>query len=191
MFQTSRSRFATPFAVALLAQASLAATILVGTQTPSFAQTVPPTGIWYDQKGTTIIKFQPCQTAFCGTIVWLKEPTQADGSPQVDSLNPDVAKKKRPIIGIEIFSDLVEDDDHWKGKVYNPDDGKVYDVTIKVRTDKEPNDKADVRGCVLRILCGTETFSRAADVPGGDPTLADAAATTPKKRGAKKDTAKK
>ena len=192
MSQTFRSRFANRRLAGIFAQAGLAAAMLIGTHAMATAQTVAPDGIWYDEKGSTIIKFAPCSTAYCGTIVWLKEPTQADGSPQIDSSNPDVTKQKRPIVGLEIFSGLTAEDDHWKGRVYNPDNGKVYDVTIKVRTDKEPNDKADVRGCVLRVLCGTETFSRAADVPGGDPTLAEAPTTAPaKKRGAKKDTAKK
>ena len=67
------------------------------------------------------------------------------------------------------------DDDHWTGKAYNPEDGKFYDITFKVKTDKEDNDQADLRGCILGFLCQTETFNRAKDVPGGDPVLSGGA----------------
>ncbi len=95
------------------------------------------------------------------------------------------------MIGLEIFSSMTPADDHWKGKAYNADDGKTYDVTFTVKTDKEPNDKADVRGCILGFLCGTETFTRTDEVPGGDPTAGSATASKSKPRAVKKDTAKK
>jgi uncharacterized protein (DUF2147 family) len=195
MFQTVRSCFAALPAFAFSIQAGVGVAALVGTPGLSHAEDakpIPPDGIWYDGKSSAIIKFQPCKTGYCGTVVWLKEPTTADGSPMVDTANPDPAKRKRPIIGLEIFSGMVPEEDHWKGKAYNADDGKTYDITFTVKTDKEPNDKADVRGCVLRILCGTETFSRAPEVPGGDPTAsADAAGAAGKAKHIKKDTAHK
>ncbi len=136
-----------------------------------------PTGIWYTDERESIIKVHPCvdgTDAFCGMIVWLKEPTESDGSPKVDKLNPDPSKRSKPMIGSEILLGMKEDGDHWKGHAYNPEDGKLYDITFKVKTDKEANDTADLRGCVLRFLCKTSTFTRAGDVPGGDPTLAAA-----------------
>jgi uncharacterized protein (DUF2147 family) len=164
----------------------------------AYADPIAPDGIWYDKDQSTIIKMHPCAdpaaTSFCGTIVWLKDAKEADGTPAVDKNNKDPAKKTQPMIGLDIFTKMVADDDHWKGKVYNPDDGKVYDVTFTVKTDKEPNDQADVRGCLLGFLCRTETFTRAAEVPGGDPTADATTATNPtavKKKKLKKDSAKK
>ncbi len=168
-----------------------AALILVGFSGAAHAGGVAPDGLWYDKDKSAIIKMHPCaelSSAFCGTIVWLKDATEPDGSPKLDNLNKDPAKKNKPMIGLEIFTRMVADDDHWKGKVYNAEDGKIYDVTFTVKTDKEPNDIADIRGCLLGFLCRTEQFSRAPEVPGGDPTaLADAG----KKKKAKKETAHK
>ena len=154
---------------------------------------VPPDGIWYTKNDESIIRVKPCKTtedAFCGTLVWLKEPTEADGSPKVDKLNKDPAKKNKPMVGLELLLDMKADDDHWTGKAYNPEDGKFYDITFKVKTDKEENDQADLRGCILGFLCQTETFNRAKEVPGGEPVLSDA--TPPKKhKSVKKDPAHK
>ena len=135
------------------------------------AQAAPvPDGIWYTKGEESIIKVHPCGAdadALCGTLVWLKEPTEADGSPKVDKLNRDPAKKNKPMVGLDILLNMKVADDHWKGKAYNPEDGKLYDITFSPKED----DTADLRGCVLGFLCQTEQFTRAKEVPGGDPTI--------------------
>ena len=156
------------------------------------AAATSPDGIWYDKDQSAIIKFHPCTdgaTSYCGTVVWLKEPNEADGTPKLDMLNKDPAKKGKPMIGLDVFTKMTEDDDHWKGKAYNAEDGKTYDVTVAVKTDATPNDVADVRGCLLGFLCRTEQFKRAAQIPGGDPTASADAASAKKKQRAKKETA--
>ncbi len=129
----------------------------------------PPDGIWYTKGEESIIKVHPCGAdadALCGTLVWLKEPKQADGSLKVDKLNKDPAKKNKPMVGLDILLNMKAAADHWKGKAYNPEDGKLYDITFSPKED----DTADLRGCVLGFLCQTEQFTRAKEVPGGDPT---------------------
>lgn len=157
----------------------------------AMAAPTAPEGIWYTKDDESIIKVKPCADAadaFCGTLIWLKEPKESDGTPKVDKLNKDPAKKNKPMVGLEILVNMTADSDHWKGKAYNPEDGKFYDITFKVKTDKEDNDQADLRGCILGFLCQTETFTRAKEVPGGEPVLADAAPG--KKHKGKKDPAK-
>ena len=71
-----------------VAAAALAASF--GLTGVAHAAAVPPDGIWYDKDQSAIIKFHPCTdgaTIYCGTIVWLKDPTDADGSPKVVTLN--------------------------------------------------------------------------------------------------------
>ncbi len=160
----------------LAAFAALASTTgLVALTAPAAAAATTPEGIWYTDEHDSIIKVHPCADGndkFCGSIVWLKDPTESDGSPKVDKLNPDASKRGNPMVGSEILVGMIEDGDHWKGHAYNPEDGKLYDITFKVKTGKELNDTADLRGCVLRFLCKTSTFTRAGEVPGGEPTLA-------------------
>ena len=159
----------------------------IGLIDPAAAAAVTPAGIWYTDERESIIKVHPCADNagdFCGSIVWLKEPTESDGSPKVDKLNPDPSKRSNPMVGSVILVNMSEDGDHWKGHAYNPEDGKLYDITFKVKTDKEANDTADLRGCVLRFLCKTSTFTRASDVPGGEPALAGAGAKKKNKKSA-------
>ena len=161
-----------------IAAAALAAALVSGSSGYARADDpTSPTGIWYTDGAESIIKVHSCAddpATFCGTLVWLKVPTEADGSAKVDKLNKDPAKRNKPMIGLDILLGMKSDDDHWAGKAYNPEDGKFYDITFKVKSDKEENDQADLRGCLLKFLCKTETFNRAKEVPGGDPT-ADAA----------------
>jgi uncharacterized protein (DUF2147 family) len=184
---------------------SLGVVLSSGAPAFSETSPVTPEGIWLTKDGDSIVRIHPCsetqadaspapstpaasntaasnkaQTApagapYCGTVVWLKEPVDAHGKPKVDDLNSDPAKKNKPVIGLDILLGLTAQTDHWTGQAYNPDDGKYYDITFKVKTNTAPNDQADLRGCVLKILCQTETFTRAAEVPGGDPTLMVAA----------------
>ena len=193
MSQAIRPRFATGVQ-GTIAAASLAAAMLAGGAAHALAEPIDPQGIWYTDGEESIIKVHSCTDkadAYCGTMVWLKEPTEADGSQKIDKLNKDPSKKNKPLIGIDILINMKSDDDHWTGKAYNPEDGKFYDVTFKVKTDKQENDQADLRGCLFKFLCKTETFTRAKEIPGGDPTAtADASAAMAKKRKSHKDVKK-
>jgi len=169
------SAYSFPRSAALLASSVLGLTMVVP---PVFAAATPadPAGYWITKDDESIMRISPCTakpTAFCGTIVWLKEPLK-DGKPQTDENNPDKTKQTRPLIGIEVLSDLEADEDHWKGKAYNADDGKIYDITFKAK-----GEKGEITGCVLRYLCKSETFKKTQTVPGGDPTLPPTAAAAP------------
>jgi len=134
------------------------------------SQPIDPTGLWSTKDDESIIRIAPCSTppAYCGTIVWLKEPLEK-GVPKADDLNPDLAKRGRPIMGMETLIDFVAEKDHWKGKAYNADDGKTWAVTFKVQPDKVNGDKAEITGCLVWPLCRSETFTKVQAIPGGDP----------------------
>jgi uncharacterized protein (DUF2147 family) len=126
-----------------------------------------PTGIWLTQAGDAKIRISHCSSGLCGTIVWLKAPLNpATGRPQVDDKNVNPALTKRPIIGINIFRTMKSvAHNKWSGTIYNADDGKSYSSDVIVAGPK----KLEVRGCVLGILCGGETWTKV-----GEVTLADA-----------------
>jgi uncharacterized protein (DUF2147 family) len=177
------------------AWAALAASAALTMMTSiSFAASTPPidpSGYWSTKDDESIIRIGLCGTPattaatptpstppiYCGTLVWLKDPLEK-GVPKVDDLNPDPAKRGRPIIGMDLFTEFVADGDHWKGKAYNSDDGKTWDVTFKVLPDKVKGDKIEITGCLVWPLCQSEHFTKVQTVPGGDPTLA-AANTSP------------
>ena len=77
--------------------------------------------------------------------------------------NPVLAR--RPIIGINIFHGMKPmADNKWSGRIYNADNGKTYasDVTFSAPR------KLEVRGCVMAVLCGGETWTKLVGVAQAD-----------------------
>ena len=127
------------------------------------AETVgDPSGLWLTEAGDAKIRVSHCGRGLCGVIVWLKTPIDPKtGRPQVDDKNVNPALASRPIIGINIFSAMTPDaTNKWSGRIYNADDGKTYASEVAVSGAR----KLEVRGCVMAILCGGETWTRVGEV---------------------------
>lgn len=125
---------------------------------PVHAQgTGEPTGVWLTQAGDARVKVSKCGGGICGTIVGLKDPIDpATGKPQVDDKNPNPALKKRPVIGLQLFSGMQPSGaNKWSGQIYNADDGSSYASSVSVAGP----DSLRVEGCV-GALCGGETWTR-------------------------------
>jgi uncharacterized protein (DUF2147 family) len=136
----------------------LAATVVLAA-TPMSAETnADPTGVWLTEAGDAKIHVSRCGSGLCGIIVWLKAPIDpATGRPQVDDKNSDPALAHRPIIGLNIFKGMkAVTERKWSGRIYNADNGKTYasDVTLTGAR------KLEVRGCVMAVLCGGETWTK-------------------------------
>ncbi|MDP1737821.1 MAG: DUF2147 domain-containing protein [Caulobacter sp.] len=117
-------------------------------------------GRWATQGFGSIVEFRPCTRrpdAMCGSILWLWEPNDAAGRRRTDSRNPDRALRSRPLVGVEIVRGLRETAPGvWsEGSIYNPDDGRTYTGTVRVR-----GGKLELRGCALNLLCQTQTWRR-------------------------------
>jgi uncharacterized protein (DUF2147 family) len=122
------------------------------------AQGAPePTGVWLTQAGDARVKISKCGGGICGTIVGLKDPIDpATGKPQVDDKNPNPALKKRPMIGLPLFSSMQPvASNKWSGQIYNADDGGTYASSVSAAGP----DTLRVEGCV-GALCGGETWTR-------------------------------
>lgn len=116
-----------------------------------------PNGVWLTQAGDARVKISKCGGGICGVIVGLKDPVDpATGKPQVDDKNPNPALKKRPMIGLPLFSAMQPAAaNKWSGQIYNADDGGTYASSISVAGP----DTLRVEGCV-GALCGGETWTR-------------------------------
>lgn len=114
-----------------------------------------PFGVWTMADGKVTVQVTGCGNELCGMIVGLKEPiSQIDGKPKVDRENPDPAFRRRPLIGLSILIGMKPvGNGKWQGAIYNPDDGKTYNATMAL-----DGDVIRVQGCVLGILCKTNTF---------------------------------
>ena len=92
-----------------------------------------PTGIWLTQAGDAKVQIARCGSSICATIVWLKAPIDSlTGKPQIDDKNPDPAKARRPIIGLNLFLGMKSDGSKWSGRIYNADNGKTYSSNVSL-----------------------------------------------------------
>jgi uncharacterized protein (DUF2147 family) len=116
-------------------------------------------GIWLTQAADARVRVTKCGAGICGVVIWLKTPIDpATGQPQADDKNPNPSLRRRPIIGLPLFSGMRPDGDNkWSGLIYNADDGNSYVSHISVAGPESLR----VEGCV-GMLCGGETWSRSA-----------------------------
>ena len=90
-------------------------------------------GKWKLEDGTAIVEVYKVGNVYNGKVVWLQEPTAADGTPAVDSNNPDKNLRKRPLIGLNLLHGLKKDGKKYSGgKIYDPSNGKTYNCSMQV-----------------------------------------------------------
>lgn len=63
-------------------------------------------GKWKLEDGSAIVEVYRQGDVYNGKIVWLQHPTNGDGSPVVDALNPDSKLRSRRLIGLNMLSGL-------------------------------------------------------------------------------------
>lgn len=114
-----------------------------------------PTGYWATEKNESQIHITHCGDKLCGNIFWMKEPSDAKGSMKLDKENEDEVKRKRTLLGLQLIN-MKPEDDYWKGTVYNPQNGKTYDATLKILSHTQ----VELKGCVAYILCGGQKWTR-------------------------------
>jgi uncharacterized protein (DUF2147 family) len=122
----------------------------------SGANAAEPTGTWLTQNGDAHIRVAKCGASMCGTIVWLRDPIDAQtGKPQVDDKNSNPALRNRKIIGIRIFAMAPDGNGGYAGSIYNADDGQSYRGKIVLQSAAQ----LEVQGCA-GPLCGSERWSK-------------------------------
>ncbi len=116
-----------------------------------------PTGVWQVPDGKSHIEIWLCGEKLCGKIAWFTDPHNADGTLKVDEKNKNEALRTRPLLGLGIMSGFTETSDgKWtKGRIYNPEDGRIYRSKLEVKDHNTLN----VSGCVL-VFCKAQTWTR-------------------------------
>ena len=121
----------------------------------AFAQGIPNvTGKWKLDDGSAIVEVYQQGNVYNGKIVWLAEPTEADGTPAKDLNNPDKSLRSRQLIGLNMLSGLKEVGDEYKeGKIYDPGNGKTYNCSMKLEGDVlKVRGSLDKRGLLGRTM---------------------------------------
>jgi uncharacterized protein (DUF2147 family) len=118
-----------------------------------------PNGVWLSTDGRVKVRVTNCDGALCGTVVWLKEPIDPQTQrPRTDKLNPDVNKRGRPMLGLQVVQGLRPlGADKWSGPIYNADEGHSYNVSLTLVSPT----KVALEGCILDVFCKVETWTRA------------------------------
>ena len=123
-------------------------------------------GTWYNQEKDAQIEIFRCGDRYCGKIVWLRDPNYPEGSkdgvpgtPKLDHHNPDPARVKDPVLGLQIVNAMRYDNDgRWTGgTVYDPKNGKTYKGKLTLVSPAQ----LDLRGYIGISLIGrTTTWTR-------------------------------
>ena len=93
-------------------------------------------GKWKLEDGSAIVEVYQDGNVYNGKIVWLKNPTEADGTPALDDKNPDKSLRSRQVLGLNMLHGLKADGSKYAGgKIYDPGNGKTYNCSMKVEGD--------------------------------------------------------
>ncbi len=102
-----------------------------------------PFGLWRVADGTALIRIVPCGGGVCGFVAAAPKPAPGEKS----------------AVGRKILLNLRRSGNVWKGRIFNLDNGKIYDGEISQGADA---DHLRVQGCLPGGgLCGGETWRRA------------------------------
>ena len=99
----------------------------------AFAQDV--VGKWKLENGTAIVEIYKSGNVYNGKIVWLKNPTEADGRLAMDDKNPKKELRTRKIIGLNMLNNLKSDGkgEYSGGTIYDPNNGETYYCSLEVK----------------------------------------------------------
>lgn len=136
---------------------------------PASAQQSSVMGTWLTASGVAQVRIGPCPDGasgpICGYVVGLINPKGPDGkvvAPEaaVDYRNPDPGLRGRKVIGMPLiwgFRKTSDPNAFEDGKIYNGENGKIYDANISL----QPDGKLRLRGYVGTPMFGeTQVWTR-------------------------------
>ena len=104
-------------------------------------------GVWVTPKsadGNAHIEVTKENDKYFGKIVWLENPLYlknnpdngAEGTPLLDKRNPEIDKKNRPLLGLNMLQGFIFKNNRWQGgTIYDPETGKTYKCKITLKRD--------------------------------------------------------
>jgi uncharacterized protein (DUF2147 family) len=130
-------------------------------------------GEWATQGNAAHVRIERCESSadtLCGVITWLWEPVDPKGEPIRDARNPDPSLRSRSLIGSSLLKDFryAANGELSEGQIYNPENGRTYRASIKLRGDEI----LEVKGCFL-FICDAQVWRRADTVCKAVPQAQD------------------
>ena len=109
-------------------------------------------GTWWTKGKEARVEIADCEPAdkgLCGRIIWLAKPNDKKGQPLSDRLNPNKGLRSREIVGLQLIEGWRENGaNKWKGRIYDPDKGETFNISIALRGDRLTLTGCIVWGCV-------------------------------------------
>jgi uncharacterized protein (DUF2147 family) len=123
-------------------------------------------GLWNIPDNEAQFEIYTCGSEYCGRITYMEDPKyppddeRMPGRPKVDRQNPDPRLRNRPMLGLPLMEGFrYEGDNNWRGRIYNPEDGKTYRCKLSL----DGKNRLNVRGYLGIVLLGrTQTWTRPA-----------------------------
>ena len=122
--------------------------------TASFVSAQDIVGKWKLEDGSAIVEVYKKGDAYNGRIVWLEAPTDSNGTPVLDTNNPDKSLQSRKLINLDMLSGLKPNGKEYTGgTIYDPGNGKTYFCSTKVEQDVlKVRGSLDKRGILGRTM---------------------------------------
>lgn len=111
----------------------------------------PIAGRYLTEDGSGVIAVGPCGGETCGRLVTILKPRP--GAARTDVNNTDPALRTRPILGLPILTGFADAGKDWRGRIYDPRNGKTYKSIVRRNADGS----LAVKGCVS-FFCQTQTW---------------------------------
>lgn len=108
-------------------------------------------GIWLSENKNGKVEIYKAGNKYYGKLIWGKTMYEADGiTSKKDAKNSDASLRTRKLKDLIILTDFVFEDNVWTdGKIYDPQAGKLYSCTMKLKANT-----LNIRGYVGISLFG-------------------------------------
>jgi uncharacterized protein (DUF2147 family) len=123
-----------------------------------------PTGIWLTQAGDAKVRISHCGAGLCGTIVWLRSRSIRRQENLKSAIKMPIVHCKAPDHWHQYIQRDEITNNKWSGTTYNAADGKSYSSDVIAAGPR----KLEVRGCVMSILCGGETWTKIGEMTSAE-----------------------
>src|SRR5262245_6600325 len=86
------------------------------------AEPVSPTGRWETASHNLVVRIEGCGATMCGIVAQVLANNSMMGSGEA-------AVQPLPV-GYRLINNLRRDGDHWRGRIFNRENGRTYDCTV-------------------------------------------------------------
>ena len=114
----------------------------------------PINGRWVTEDKDAVVSIAECGASTCGRIAKFLV-TPPEGADQRDIYNPDKTKRNRRLLGLPILTSFKQDGDLWRGRIYDPNNGKSYRSILR----RKSANVLEVKGCI-GPFCQTQIWKR-------------------------------